>query len=60
MNEYTAVVLRMGEIEKEFGGFGNIPPGHEYFDLRKDLLFWKNKGQTIDEKEVEIPIEKQK
>lgn len=31
------VVKRMAEIEKEYGGFSNIPTKHEYWDLRNEL-----------------------
>ena len=37
VNRREEVVKRMAEIEKEYGGFGNIPIIHEYWDLRKEL-----------------------
>lgn len=49
MNEYTKLVTKMGEIEKEFGGFGNIPHGHEYFDIRQVVQRLKSEGQVIEQ-----------
>ena len=39
-SEKQEICKRMGEIEKEYGGFSNIPvttPPHEYFQLRTKL-----------------------
>jgi len=37
-------LAKMAEIEKENGGFGNIPANHpSYWDLRKDLQRLQNK-----------------